>query len=224
MSLPQCALARLSSLRRSVRFCDSPIVCLLWWRLVIASCLGPCAKSCACVQHVVTAALSKRGMVVQTLVGPTEALIRFLRRCFAGALHSMGCDTQSSMVSMLLTLISTILLRYSMTMSFVCVRVWAPCFVRCSDGAGSNSRTGDTNLSKLDAETDVLAHATVSLSLSKSIQKARIEKKWSQAQLAQAINEKPAVINQYESGKALPNNQIISKIERALGTKVRSKK
>lgn len=91
-------------------------------------------------------------------------------------------------------------------------------------GAGSNSRTGDTNLSKLDAETDVLAHPTVSLSLSKSIQKARIEKKWSQAQLAQAINEKPAVINQYESGKALPNNQIISKIERALGTKVRSKK
>lgn len=91
-------------------------------------------------------------------------------------------------------------------------------------GAGSNSRTGDTNLSKLDAETDVLAHATVSLSLSKSIQKARIDKKWSQAQLAQAINEKPAVINQYESGKALPNNQIISKIERALGTKVRSKK
>lgn len=101
----------------------------------------------------------------------------------------------------------------------------SPPLIFCStDGAGSNSRTGDTNLSKLDAETDVLAHATVSLSLSKSIQKARIDKKWSQAQLAQAINEKPAVINQYESGKALPNNQIISKIERALGAKVRSKK
>lgn len=93
-----------------------------------------------------------------------------------------------------------------------------------SDGAGSNSRSDGTNLSKLDAETDVLSHATVSLSLSMSIQKARIAKKWSQAQLAQAINEKPAVINQYESGKALPNNQIISKIERALGTKLRSKK
>ncbi|OSX69061.1 hypothetical protein BU14_1910s0001 [Porphyra umbilicalis] len=91
-------------------------------------------------------------------------------------------------------------------------------------GAGSNSRTGDKNLSKLDAETDVLAHATVSMSLSKSIQKARVDKKWSQAQLAQAINEKPAVINQYEAGKALPNSQIISKMERALGTKLRQKK
>jgi putative transcription factor len=41
-----------------------------------------------------------------------------------------------------------------------------------------------------------------------------------QAKLAQAINEKPAVINEYENGKAIPNGQIISKIERALGCKL----
>ena len=70
-----------------------------------------------------------------------------------------------------------------------------------------------------------------------------------QAQLAQKINEKPVVINQYENGKAIPNGlvscffclylpfylnrkhpcltlafaifiQLISKIERALGTKL----
>lgn len=29
-----------------------------------------------------------------------------------------------------------------------------------------------------------------------------------QADLAKAINEKPAVINQYENGKALPNGQV----------------
>lgn len=34
---------------------------------------------------------------------------------------------------------------------------------------------------------------------------------------AQKINEKPQVIADYESGKAIPNNQIMGKIERAIG-------
>jgi putative transcription factor len=38
------------------------------------------------------------------------------------------------------------------------------------------------------------------------------------------INEKPQVIQEYESGKAIPNQQIIRKLERALGTKLRSAK
>ena len=33
----------------------------------------------------------------------------------------------------------------------------------------------------------------------------------------QKINEKPSVINDYEAGRAIPNNQIMSKIERAIG-------
>ena len=32
----------------------------------------------------------------------------------------------------------------------------------------------------------------------------------------QAINEKPSIINEYESGKAIPNGQKISKMERAI--------
>lgn len=48
----------------------------------------------------------------------------------------------------------------------------------------------------------------VGLSLGKAIQKARAAKKMTQAKLAQAINEKPAVINQYENGKAIPNGQV----------------
>lgn len=40
----------------------------------------------------------------------------------------------------------------------------------------------------------------------------------------QLINEKPQVIQEYESGKAIPNQQIIGKLERALGTKLRGKK
>lgn len=45
-----------------------------------------------------------------------------------------------------------------------------------------------------------------------------------QAQLAQQINEKPQIIQEYESGKAIPNQQILSKMERILGVKLRGLK
>ena len=45
-------------------------------------------------------------------------------------------------------------------------------------------------------------------------------KKMSQKDLATAINEKPQVIGEYENGKAIPNGQIIAKIERKLGCKL----
>ena len=35
--------------------------------------------------------------------------------------------------------------------------------------------------------------------------------------LLQRINEKQQVINEYESGRAIPNNQVMGKLERALG-------
>lgn len=60
--------------------------------------------------------------------------------------------------------------------------------------------------------------------LKKAIMQARMDKKLTQAQLAQLINEKPQIIQEYESGKAIPNQQIISKLERALGAKLRGKK
>ena len=37
------------------------------------------------------------------------------------------------------------------------------------------------------------------------------------------INEKPSVIQDYESGRAIPNPQILAKLERALGVKLRGK-
>lgn len=77
--------------------------------------------------------------------------------------------------------------------------------------AGSNKSAahGPTkNLQKLENETEVFQHETVSSELKKQIQQARIAKKLTQAQLAQQINEKPQVINEYESGKAIPNPQV----------------
>jgi len=91
-------------------------------------------------------------------------------------------------------------------------------------GAGSNQTTGGKSAAKLDAETENFKHEKVSSSLAKNIQKARQAKGMTQAQLAQAINEKPQVVNQYESGKAIPNGQIINKMERALGSKLRPPK
>lgn len=64
------------------------------------------------------------------------------------------------------------------------------------------------HLSKLENETEVFKHETVNSELKKQIQQARIAKKLTQAQLAQQINEKPQIINEYESGKAIPNPQV----------------
>eukprot|EP00245_Coleochaete_scutata_P005718 TRINITY_DN194_c0_g1_i1.p2 TRINITY_DN194_c0_g1~~TRINITY_DN194_c0_g1_i1.p2 ORF type:complete len:140 (-),score=31.37 TRINITY_DN194_c0_g1_i1:328-747(-) len=93
--------------------------------------------------------------------------------------------------------------------------------------AGSNKSAASTstmNTKKLDEETEVLAHERVSSDLKKAIQTARLEKKLTQAQLAQQINEKPQIIQEYENGHAIPNQQIISKLERILGVKLRGKK
>ncbi|GMJ10116.1 multiprotein bridging factor 1B, MULTIPROTEIN BRIDGING FACTOR 1B [Hibiscus trionum] len=93
--------------------------------------------------------------------------------------------------------------------------------------AGTNkaASSGTTlNTRKLDEETENLAHERVPTELKKAIMQARMDKKLTQAQLAQMINEKPQIIQEYESGKAIPNQQIIGKLERALGAKLRGKK
>ncbi|KAJ3503650.1 hypothetical protein NLJ89_g8338 [Agrocybe chaxingu] len=53
------------------------------------------------------------------------------------------------------------------------------------------------------------------------MQTARLELKLSQKDVAQKINEKPSVIQDYESSKAIPNPQILGKLERILGVKLR---
>ncbi|MFS7896264.1 putative transcription factor Lambda-DB family [Helianthus anomalus] len=93
--------------------------------------------------------------------------------------------------------------------------------------AGSNkaaSSSTSLNTRKLDEETENLTHEKVPTELKKAIIQGRTEKKLTQAQLAQLINEKPQIIQEYESGKAIPNQQIITKLERALGVKLRGKK
>ncbi|CAB9528175.1 Multiprotein-bridging factor [Seminavis robusta] len=90
-------------------------------------------------------------------------------------------------------------------------------------GAGGNKSAhshGALSAKKLEEADDVGKIARVDKSLSKAIMQARTAKKMTQKELATAINEKPQVVAEYESGKAIPNPQIISKLERKLGCKL----
>jgi len=88
--------------------------------------------------------------------------------------------------------------------------------------AGANAKGPDNRrMYKLEHDSESFAHETVSSSLKKQIQSARLAKKMTQADLAKAINEKPQVINEYENGKAIPNPQVLSKMSRVLGVKLK---
>ena len=41
--------------------------------------------------------------------------------------------------------------------------------------------------------------------------------------MAKLINERPAIVNEYENGTAVPNSQVLEKMEKALGVKLRGK-
>lgn len=88
-------------------------------------------------------------------------------------------------------------------------------------GAGGNrsAHTASVNAKKIE-DSDELKLNKVDKSLSKAIQQARMAKKMTQKDLATRINEKPQVVGEYESGKAVPNGQIIVKMERVLGVKL----
>ncbi|KAH3705663.1 endothelial differentiation-related factor 1-like [Dreissena polymorpha] len=90
-------------------------------------------------------------------------------------------------------------------------------------GGQNKQHSAAKNTAKLDRETEELHHEHVPLDLAKLIQQARQAKGWTQKELATKICEKPQVVNEYEAGKAIPNQQIISKLERNLGVKLRGK-
>ncbi|XP_043914295.1 endothelial differentiation-related factor 1 [Protopterus annectens] len=90
--------------------------------------------------------------------------------------------------------------------------------------AGQNKQhTITKNTAKLDRETEELHHDRVTLAVGKAIQQSRQAKGLTQKDLATRISEKPQVIADYEAGKAIPNNQVLGKLERALGVKLRGK-
>jgi len=67
---------------------------------------------------------------------------------------------------------------------------------------------------------DIEKPKKVSNKLKIAIQQARMSNKLSQKQLASMMCCQPSLINQYENGKAIPNNSFISKLEQKLKTKL----
>lgn len=97
---------------------------------------------------------------------------------------------------------------------------------------GTEKKYGSTNtksnpegqrLTKLDNTDDVVPTKKLDGNVGKVISQFRQEKKLTQKDLATKINEKPNVINDYEAGRAIPNQQVLGKLERALGVKLRGK-
>ena len=78
-----------------------------------------------------------------------------------------------------------------------------------------------TKEQKLSEETEAGSHKSVSVSIGKTIQQARIARGYkTQKDLAKALNIQPTVINQYECGKAIPDNAIMQKLRRILQVKL----
>ncbi|KAK9048604.1 hypothetical protein SSX86_032431 [Deinandra increscens subsp. villosa] len=96
--------------------------------------------------------------------------------------------------------------------------------VKKFDG-GTNKKSPATAVyaRKLDEAEQPAALDRVAPEVRQLIQKARIDKKLSQADLAKQINERPQVVQEYENGKAVPNQAVLAKMERVLGVKLRGK-
>ena len=68
--------------------------------------------------------------------------------------------------------------------------------------------------------TDCGSRATVSKAMANQIAQARTAKKMTQKELATKLNMPVKVVQQYESGKAVPNGAIINKLNRALSIRI----
>eukprot|EP01006_Ploeotia_vitrea_P032740 TRINITY_DN64901_c1_g1_i2.p1 TRINITY_DN64901_c1_g1~~TRINITY_DN64901_c1_g1_i2.p1 ORF type:complete len:173 (-),score=22.96 TRINITY_DN64901_c1_g1_i2:128-646(-) len=91
-------------------------------------------------------------------------------------------------------------------------------------GAGQNRQNTINGYARKLEESETTKHNQVCFEVARAIQQGRQNKgNMTQKELAQAINERPAVVAEYESRKAIPNQTILSKMERALGIKLRGK-
>ncbi|XP_057382830.1 endothelial differentiation-related factor 1-like, partial [Balaenoptera acutorostrata] len=90
--------------------------------------------------------------------------------------------------------------------------------------AGQNKQHWITkNTAELDLETEELHHDRVTLEVGRGIQQGRQSEGLTQKDLATKTNEKSQVVADRERGQAIPNNQVLGEIERAIGLKLRGK-
>ena len=74
-----------------------------------------------------------------------------------------------------------------------------------------------------DDEPDHVQHKQLSREVCLRIQQGRQAKGWTQKEFAARLSVKAQVVNDYESGRAIPTQQLLAKMERVLGVKLRGK-
>jgi len=72
-----------------------------------------------------------------------------------------------------------------------------------------------------DNEREDFHHKTVPSETKTAIVQARVAKKWSQDEFARQMNEPVRTVKDYESGKAIPTPQVLNKMSRVLGVKLK---
>ncbi|ARF09707.1 helix-turn-helix protein [Indivirus ILV1] len=116
---------------------------------------------------------------------------------------------------------------------------WTPIIIGRKEKKSSNTNTSTiVNSTHLNQQKKPVTHATkieqkmeegtfdlpkVTHNLQQQIQQARQSKNWTQKQLAQACNITESVVKNYESGKAVPAQQDLDKMSRALGVRLKNK-
>ena len=93
-----------------------------------------------------------------------------------------------------------------------------------SGGNKSTQSKSDINIRKLDDASEGQKHKTIDREISQQIIKARCAKKLTQDALAKQLNINVSIVKEYETGKAIVNNQILQKICRVLCIKLNKKK
>ena len=79
-----------------------------------------------------------------------------------------------------------------------------------------------SQLRKLDSD-DVAPPARISREFSKKLTDLRVEKGWNRRQLAFQASLAESVIDEYENGNAIPQQNVIQKLRRILGDELPSK-
>eukprot|EP00766_Chilomastix_caulleryi_P005051 gnl/Chilomastix_caulleri/645.p1 GENE.gnl/Chilomastix_caulleri/645~~gnl/Chilomastix_caulleri/645.p1 ORF type:complete len:133 (+),score=42.74 gnl/Chilomastix_caulleri/645:65-463(+) len=78
----------------------------------------------------------------------------------------------------------------------------------------------DFSAKKIEEDQDTFVVERVPQNLKMAIQQARVAKGWTQKEFAMKVSVQLTVINSYENGTAIPNNQLIARMEKILGTKL----
>ena len=103
---------------------------------------------------------------------------------------------------------------------------WTPIvFNKNNKNNKENQKSKINNTLSLDEKEDIIEIAPkISLSNSLLIQKSRLNKKYTQSEVAKLLNIDVNIYKKYESGKITPNYNYLVKLEKILNVKLNKKK